>query len=303
MKKVIIIITVVILVGLGLYYLINLSSEALQSPDEYRADESEQKNATSTDQVTEPTNGAKTIIGTSADGLDIVAYHFGRGEKEILFIGGIHGGYSWNSSLVAYNLIDHLSENPPLALEAVKVTIIPVLNPDGLSKVVENEGPFEASDISLSLSETIPGRFNGNEVDLNRNFDCDWQSAATWQNKSVSGGNSAFSEPESAALKNYVEANKPTAVISWDSAAGGVFASSCHNGVSAETLNLVNLYAEASGYKAYKDFDFYEITGDMVNWLAKNDIPAIGVLLTSHNDAEWTKNLAGIEAVLEYYTD
>jgi hypothetical protein len=87
----------------------------------------------------------------------------------------------------------------------------------------------------------------------------------------------------------------------WYSQAGGVFASSCHNGVLPETATLTQTFADASGYKAYQTFDFYEVTGDMVNWLAKSKVPAISVLLTNHTDTEWDKNWAGIAAVLNYY--
>jgi hypothetical protein len=90
-------------------------------------------------------------------------------------------------------------------------------------------------------------------------------------------------------------------VVVWYSAAGGVFASNCHNGVMPETLAITNVFAAASGYQAYKEFNFYTITGDMVNWLAKKNIPGISVLLTTHEDVEWSKNRAGIEALLEYY--
>jgi len=31
------------------------------------------------------------------------------------------------------------------------------------------------------------------------------------------------------------------------------------------------------------------------------NIPAISVLLTNHTDAEWTKNKAGVDAVLQYF--
>jgi hypothetical protein len=41
----------------------------------------------------------------------------------------------------------------------------------------------------------------------------------------------------------------------------------------------------------------------MVNWLAKENIPAISVLLTNHSDIEWTKNKAGIEAILSHYAN
>jgi len=73
--------------------------------------------------------------------------------------------------------------------------------------------------------------------------------------------------------------------------------------VLPETRVITNAYADASGYAAYEDFDFYEITGDAINWLAKKNIPAISVLLTTHEDVEWNKNRAGIEALLEYYAE
>jgi len=138
-------------------------------------------------------------------------------------------------------------------------------------------------------------------VDINRNFDCDWQASAVWQKTKVSGGSKAFSEPESLAFKNYIETNQLAGAIVWYSAAGGVFASQCDSGVSAGTRALMNTFATASGYKAYDSFDFYETTGDMVNWLSKKNIPAISVILSTHNDTEWSKNLAGAEAVLKSY--
>lgn len=241
----------------------------------------------------------KEVIGSSADGNDITAYHYGTGETELLFVGGMHGGYSWNTVLVARELMAHLDANPSLVPENIKVTVIPLLNPDGLKKVAGTTGPFTSADIT---GDTTSGRFNGNTVDLNRNFDCDWKETGTWQKQKVSGGTSAFSEPESAALKSYIDSHDITAAVVWYSAAGGVYASSCHNGTSAETQELTQEYALASGYAAHKEFDFYEITGDAVNWLAKKSIPAISVLLTTHDDVEWTKNRAGVEAIIDYYT-
>jgi len=251
-----------------------------------------------------PVDETKTVIGASVQKRDITAYHYGEGEKELLFVGGIHGGYSWNTSLLAYELMDLLEANPNVVPKNIRVTVIPVLNPDGLNKVTgTGASRFIAQDVSASKDTQIAGRFNANGVDLNRNFDCDWQSKGIWQSTTVSGGSKAFSEQESQAFKNYIETRKPAAVVVWYSAAGGVYASNCHNGVSPATRVLTNTYAKASGYKAYDDFDFYEITGDVTNWLAKNNIPAISVLLTTHQDVEWDKNRAGIDALLEYYSE
>ncbi len=247
-----------------------------------------------------PVDKTKTVIGASVEKRDITAYHYGTGDTELLFVGGIHGGYGGNTVLVAYELMDYLEKNTNKIPENVRVTVIPVLNPDGLNVVVGTPGRFSPSAMPTK-EKTIPGRFNANMVDLNRNFDCDWQSAGMWQNTKVSGGDKVFSEPESQAFKKYIEGNEPDAVVAWYSAAGGVYSSNCHNGISTETRTLTKMYATASGYPAHEEFNFYEITGDMVNWLAKKEIPAISVLLTNYKDTEWNKNLKGIEALFAHY--
>lgn len=252
-------------------------------------------------QVEKPASGSTTVLGTSIEKRDITAYHFGTGDAELLFIGGIHGGYSWNTALVAYEMIDYLKTNPAKIPANVRVTVIPVLNPDGLNKVVGTTNRFTAADVKASAETQVSGRFNGRAVDINRNFDCDWQPTGTWQSKTVSGGSAAFSEPESMAVKAYVEKNKPAAALIWFSAAGGVFSSTCGGSILPETSALTNLYAKASGYPAHESFDFYETTGDVANWLAKMKIPAVSVLLTTHTDVEWSKNQAGIEAFLKHF--
>ncbi|MBU2158898.1 hypothetical protein KJ848_01815 [Patescibacteria group bacterium] len=287
----------IILIGLGAgaYYYFGDRSGTAMAPT---GQSDEVPSGTESDDTMNP---GMTVIGKSVEGRDITAYHYGTGEDELLFVGGIHGGYEWNTSLVAYELIDYLTEHPEAIPANESVTVIPTLNPDGLEKGIGVEGRFTAADVTKSLAATIPGRFNANNVDLNRNFECDWQPTGTWQNKEVSAGTSAFSEPESKAIKSYIESNRPTAVVVWYSAAGGVYASNCHRGVTKETSEITKVYADASGYPAHQEFDFYEITGDMVNWLAKNDITGISVLLTNHTDVEWNKNKAGIEALFAHY--
>ncbi|MBN2198133.1 hypothetical protein JW698_03020 [Candidatus Wolfebacteria bacterium] len=312
-KKIIIAVLVVIILGVGGYFLFqflsdknNASEKENLKTEEILSQENEQNEELTEEEKEnqEPEkNKEKSIIGKSVEGRDIFAYHYGSGDTEILFIGGIHGGYSWNTSLVAYEAIDYFKVNSNIIPANLKITIIPVLNPDGLYKVVGTTEKFSSVNVASSQVVQVSGRFNANEVDLNRNFDCDWQSSAKWQDKIVSGGDSVFSEPESLAVKNYIETQKPKAVIVWYSAAGGVFSSSCHNGVLPETEIITQKFADASGYPAYKSFDFYATTGDMVNWLAKINIPAISVLLSNHTDIEWEKNKAGIEALLEYYTE
>ncbi|MFA5736736.1 MAG: M14 family metallopeptidase [Candidatus Paceibacterota bacterium] len=258
--------------------------------------------ATSTLAETEAA-GPEKIIGQSVEGRDIVAYTYGKGDKEVVFVGGAHGGYSWNTILVAREIKEYFEDNPEKIPINLKVTIIPLLNPDGLNKVVGTIGEFDSSDIPTSTEETVSGRFNANEVDINRNFDCNWQKTSTWRNQKVNAGSKPFSEPEAQAFRNYINETKPVAAVFYFSAAGGVFSSSCQNGILTETKELTSLYAKAAGYPAYSEFDFYDISGDAVNWLAKEGIPGISVLLSNHQDTEWNKNKKGIDAVLNYYAD
>ena len=303
MKTYIFIAIAIILVGVGGYVLLQGSRESVdETQDQSTGIEPQDQEQPDDTPDTEQGDEGESIIGKSVEGREITAYHYGKGDTELLFIAGIHGGYEWNTALVAYELMDYLEENPNTIPENIQVTVIPVLNPDGLQKIVGTAGRFTKADVLVPLDKTVPGRFNANNVDLNRNFDCDWKSTGAWQNTTVSGGSKAFSEPESLAVKNYVETRNPDAVVVWYSAAGGVFSSSCNNGILPETRTITDIYAKASGYPAYEDFDFYEITGDAVDWLAKNNIPAISVLLTTHQDVEWSENQAGIEALFEYYT-
>jgi hypothetical protein len=192
----------------------------------------------------------------------------------------------------------HLEAKPEVIPPGVRVTVVPVLNPDGLAKVVTASGAFAAADVKATEAQRVAGRFNGNGVDLNRNFDCDWQAEGTWQDKKVDGGDAAFSEPEAQAIRSYIEARDVAAAVVWYSSAGGVFASNCHDGVIPEAADLLDVYAKASGYPPHEEFNFYEVTGDMTNWLAKRGTPAFSVLLSDHQGTEWDKNRKGIEALL-----
>lgn len=241
------------------------------------------------------------VIGTSVQGRSIDAYTFGTGATQLLFVGGIHGGYEWNSVLLAYTFMDHLAENPDLVPENVTVTIIPSANPDGVYEVVGVEGRFEATDVPAETALGA-GRFNANDVDLNRNFDCKWQSESKWRGNTVSAGTEAFSEPEAQAIRNIVTEIKPASVIFWHSQSNAVYASECEAGILPETRTVMDTYARAAGYPSVDTFDAYVVTGDAEGWLASIGIPAITVELATHESIEWAKNLAGVTALLEYYS-
>jgi len=239
------------------------------------------------------------VIGNSVRGRKIESYTYGKGLTHLVFVGGIHGGYEWNSVLVAYDLKDYFDANPNAIPQNETVTIILDANPDGVFNAVGKEGRFTESDVPKG--DLSADRFNARNVDLNRNFACDWAPTGTWQNKTVSGGTSAFSEPEAAAIRDYALSNSSAVFVFWHSAAGGVYSSECGKGILPTTLDMMNTYAKASGYKAYEHFDSYVVHGASEDWLASQGIPAITVEFKTHDKVEWEENLAGSLALLKYF--
>ncbi len=283
---------------------VNEPAPAADEPIPVEPDEGIGDGAEPLDELPEEERGDETVIGTSVDGNDITAYHFGSGDTELLFIGGIHGGYSWATAALGYELVDYLDDNPSVVPDDITVTVIPVANPDGLEEAVGTVGRFSATLASgLSNTARVDARFNANNVDLNRNFDCEWQPEGTWQSRTVSAGDAAFSEPEAAAIRDYVTEHTPEAAVVWFSAEGKVYPSACDSVPSDASVALAATFATAADYPAEAEFDAYAITGDMVNWMADQNIPAISVLLTSHSDTEWKQNLAGVEAVIGAYAE
>jgi predicted deacylase len=299
--RIILIITCVIALcgGLALYFFTQnrTTDELPQEIEELVAIDNEQEDIQPIPKI--------EVIGTSALGRKIEAYTYGAvndaATNKLMFVGGIHGGYEWNTVILAYKFIDYFTNNPQVIPEDVQVTIVPSANPDGLYKVVGKEGRFAASDIPAGTDESL-GRFNANNVDLNRNFACKWKPESSWRGKTVSAGIHAFSEPEAQAIRNVVVEKNPDAVIFWHSQGDAVFASECNNGILQETLDIMSAYAIAAGYTPIESFDAYEISGDAEGWLASINIPALTVELKTHQTIEWEQNLAGVKALFMYYS-
>src|SRR3989344_3583570 len=250
-KLIVIAIIVLALLGAGVFFVFNRVT-----PVEPTAD-------------TEPQNGpVYKVIGISVEGRSIDSYTYGAGDTHIAFVGGVHGGYEWNSVLLAYTFIDYLDANPDFLPTGMTVTVIPSANPDGLYKVTGRAGRFNAIDASTDEEVLALGRFNANAVDINRNFDCKWKPKSMWRSQAVNAGSAPFSEPEAKAIRDFVLTNRPEAVIFWHSQSNAVYASECENGILPQTLDIMNAYSRASGYPAVKTFDAYEITGDSEGWLA-----------------------------------
>jgi len=217
-------------------------------------------------------------IGQSVEGRDIVAHHFGTGPRSLLLVGGMHGGWEENTVTLVSEMIVHFQANPQDILPGLSLVLVPVANPDGMA-----HGRVEA------------GRFNANQVDLNRNWGCNWSAEARWRDQAVNAGPRPFSEPETSALSAFIQVLRPAAVLFYHSAAGGIFAGNC--GGDHGSMLMSQVLGEATGYSYGQPFTAYRVTGTAASWVDGLGIPAADVELVTWTDSEFERNLRGVMAL------
>ncbi len=226
------------------------------------------------------------VIGHSVEGRPIKVYRFGSGPDVRLIVAGIHGGNEWNTIALAQALIAYLEKNPEKVPPGQTLFILPNLNPDGEAR-----------------SHGVDGRVNANGVDLNRNWPYRWQAEweldGCWQYRPVSAGTAPASEPETAALLAFIEKWRPRALISYHSAALGVFAGGVPD--YPPSIHLAQTLAAAGGY-AYPPIDTgCNYTGNLTDWASSvMGIPAVDIELTNHTNTDFEQNLRVLEAFLRW---
>ena len=225
-----------------------------------------------------------TIIGYSAEGRPLTAQRFGSGERVLLLVGGIHGGWEANTVRLTGELSEHFALDPQDVPPGTALVIVPVANPDGLAR-----------------GRVWDGRLNANGVDLNRNWACNWSPDAYWQQARVNPGASAFSEPETQALSAYIDQLRPRAALFYHSRADGVFAGSCGGDHGSAAMSVV--YGTAAGYRYGAPFSAYPVTGTAADWLDRQGISAADVELITSTDSEFSRNLRGVLALLRWLAD
>jgi LysM repeat protein len=237
----------------------------------------------------------RQVIGMSANGHPLETYRAGQGGYHVVIVGAIHGGYEWNTALLAYRILAHFSVYPDDLPADITLHILPIANPDGVVAVTGETGPFAIADLD---GDTTLGRFNGNGVDLNRNWGCEWSAVGTWRQTTVSGGNRPISEPETRALREYLIGIEPDAVIWLHSAAGLLVPGNCNDINHEPSGRAARLYGAQAGYPV-GDFSAYQVTGDAADWLAQHRIASFTVELTDHQGLEFERNLAGLRSLFE----
>lgn len=230
---------------------------------------------------------APAVIGLSVEGRPIDLYVFGQGETQYLIVAGIHGGYEGNTVDLANELIMYISEHPEVIPASDTLYVVRSMNPDAVAR-----------------GRNSDARVNANGVDLNRNFPArnwaaDWDHSLCWNDRPTTGGTYGGSEPETRAVMNFILSHHIQAMISYHSAALGVFP----GGVPWQpaSRDLGRLLADKTGYP-YPPLDIgCTYTGTLADWAVENGVgAAVDMELSNHQDSDFAENLRALKALLNF---
>ncbi|MCC7364841.1 MAG: DUF2817 domain-containing protein [Dehalococcoidia bacterium] len=213
------------------------------------------------------------VIGHSLEGRPIEATSIGAGATLVL-IGGLHAG----PEAVSVDVVDDLREDYVSGdrelLGGVELVFIPAANPDGLAAGT---------------------RVNAAGVDLNRNWPTgDWSAEAIHTGEVVSGGTAPLSEPETRALHDYLVDLRPALVLSVHGFGGVV-----DDNEVGRASELAARWAEAAGFEHIEEWTEYEISGQLIDALAGEGIPAADIELAEGDTRPTATAREALEAVLE----
>ena len=229
--------------------------------------------------------GAAVVIGYSVAGRPLEVYRFGSGETRQMIIAGIHGGYESNTVELADQLITYLQENPDTVPADRTLYILRLMNPDGFAREFG-----------------VNGRANENGVDLNRNWDANWQAewprAYCWNSLPISAGTAAMSEPETQAVAKFVQEQAVSSIISFHSAGPGIYAGGQPDG--PRSTSLAKTLSGANGYPYLDGPSLCVYTGMMADWAVTQGIPAVDVELPDHANPDFKMNLKALQAFLSW---
>jgi predicted deacylase len=219
-------------------------------------------------------------IGRSVEQRDVILLEFGSGPKSVLLVGGLHTGTEDNSRVIVTQLAEYIAVHPEVVPPSVTLYVVPSANPDGTANGTHA---------------------NARGVDLNRNWPADnWTPDACHPASGCLaglGGPAPLSEPETAALYDFVRTMRPELTLVWHSEAALVEANEVPG-----SEHYGRTFAAAAGYEYIEEWPWYVITGQLIDALEQRlGLRAIDVELAdccAVTQDDFDRNLAGLQATL-----
>lgn len=197
------------------------------------------------------------IIGKSVLQRNIYAINkeFSKNKKWALVTAGIHARENLSTDFVCF-LVEQLMTKGDLEFN---ISFVPLLNPDGAElclnglKSVKNE-TMKKKLLEINGSNNFSFyKANANGVDLNNNFDANWEQKFTNKDKPSSQGFYGYkfhSEPESRAIVNWTKNLNLFISLSYHLKGEEIYFDFFQNEKDYERdLKIAKIFAEDNGYK------------------------------------------------------
>ncbi len=221
-------------------------------------------------------------IGKTTEGRDIWCLRINSSAKGAaastkpgaFFLGNVHAREHLANEvplLFASWLFDHRNDaDIKQYISTLDIYIIPMGNPDGVEYDIKNgKYAYFRKNTRVNADKSVG-------VDLNRNFDSWWcqAGASTYPGADTYCGPSAFSEPESRHLRDFMLARKNLKThISYHSYASEILYPWGGNDADVPVardkdafVKMAGEMARLTGYSAQKSSDMYIATGDSCDW-------------------------------------
>jgi murein peptide amidase A len=211
------------------------------------------------------------IVGRSVNHIPLYTHYFNvevaegsqypsYGKLDVLIFGAFHGDEP-ESAEICFRFLHEANHNDSF-FNGKRVGVLPIVNPDGL---------------------LLKTRKNARAVDINRNFETtNWE--ATDQQEHYHGGPLPFSEPESRAVAQLIQATSPDVILTYHTP----YRLINFDGPSPQTERTAGAYAAACDYPCEASIG-YPTPGSFGNWAGiERGIQVLTVELPEGEDMEIT---------------
>ena len=249
----------------------------------------------------------KVVIGQTLEGRDIWAVKISdnpnvdEDEPEILYHSAIHAREVITPEVLLYfmnYLLDNYGTDPEVTdiVDNRELWFVLNVNPDGY---YHNEvtDPLGGGMWRKNRRDNGDGTFG---VDLNRNFGYNWGyddiGSSPDHSSETYRGTSAFSEPESQAMRNFIEAHNFVITVAYHSYSNLVLWPWGYDYLYTEDENVFSLIGDSisayNGYSPGPGWTLYTVNGDTDDWgygeqTTKNKNLAITCEVGSNSDGFW----------------
>lgn len=211
----------------------------------------------------------KKILTKSLCNRDIYYFEIGSKQNRTIYVGAFHG-MEWITSIILFEFLYELKNcinsgsfiagiNVKRFLKDKGLVIIPCINPDGVEIQINGASSslkYKKLVDEISNGDTSNWQANARGVDLNHNFNADWQNlreleianGITGPSKTRFGGANPESEPESFALAEFCRKNQFIRAIAFHSQGEEIYWD-FGNSTPKEARTIGKLLARSSGYK------------------------------------------------------